>query len=55
MVTDLELDANSQLFGLKVGPSNMPHVFSTNGALHFAQSNGLVSNDSNKGDLSGEH
>ena len=41
-VTDMEFDPNQLLFGLKNGPGNIPHIYTTNGALHFAQSNGLV-------------
>ena len=41
-VKDLLFDANQLLFGLTAGPSGMPHVYTTNGALHFAISNGLV-------------
>lgn len=41
-VTNLELDPNQKLFGLKIGTGGMPHVYTTNGALHFAQSNGLT-------------
>ena len=46
-VKDLEFDSNQLLFGLTNGPSGMPHVYTTNGALHFAQSNGLVSTCNN--------
>ena len=42
-VKDLEMDDNQLLFGLQNGPADMPHIYTTNGALHFAQSNGLVS------------
>ena len=41
-VTDLALDPNQLLFGIKNGPGNIPHIYTTNGALHFAQANGLV-------------